>query len=313
MPAVAPPPAPPRPGGQGSGSMDSGTFRARSPRRAADPHRTAAVTSPAGARAQARGRRDQALRRRRDQALRRRLAVPRAAHRSARPRQAQRPPAAGNPPPSPGLRAPPGRTGRLLQLAEPPHPRRVTPRGGRQRRIRDDRAGRSPDSGREILRASGAEQHPRTRAPGRAARLPRHVPDLPAGELPLQLAPALTVPHGPSPPSTLSQHAHPRPSVPAARPAAVALAHARARRPGQPQLTGACPRKPTRTRQALRRAAPGVSDPSPAPPARSGCPRFSKPGTTGKLMTGRFSTTVRQSTVSGVNASGGQAVISVNQ
>jgi len=30
-------------------------------------------------------------------------------------------------------------------------------------------------------------------------------------------------------------------------------------------------------------------------------------------MTGRFSTTVRQSTVSGVNASGGQAVISVNQ
>ena len=42
--------------------------------------------------------------------------------------------------------------------------------------------------------------------------------------------------------------------------------------PRQPQLTGACSRKPTGTRQALRRAAPGASDlfsgpaASPAPP-----------------------------------------------
>ena len=197
---------------------------------------------------------------RRDQALRRRLAVPRAAHRSAGPRQAERPSAAGNPPPSPGLRVPPGSTGRLLQLAEPPHPRRVTPRGGRQQRIRDDLAVRSPDSGREILRATGADQQLRTSAPCRTVRLPRHVPDLPAGELLLKLAPALTVPHGLPPPSTLSNTPIPRPRVPAARRAAAAFACATARRPGQPQLTGACPRKPTGTRQALRRAAPGAND-----------------------------------------------------
>ena len=136
---------------------------------------------------------------RRDQALRRRLTVPWAAHRSARPRQAERPPAAGNPPPFPGLRAPPGSPGRLLQLAEPPHPRRVTARGGKQQRIRDDLAVRSPDSSREILRAIGAEQHLRTSAPCRTVRLPRHVPDLPARKLPLKLAPTLTVPHGLSP------------------------------------------------------------------------------------------------------------------
>ena len=145
---------------------------------------------------------------RQDQALRRRLTRPWAAHRSARPGQAERPPAAGNPPPFPGLRAPLGSTGRLLQLAEPPHPRRVTPPGGRQRRIRDDRAVRSPDSSREILRAIGADQRLRASEPCRTARLPRHVPDLPAGELPLKLAPALTVPHGLSS-IHAQQHAHP--------------------------------------------------------------------------------------------------------
>jgi len=147
---------------------------------------------------------------RQDQALRRRLTRPWAAHRSARPRQAERPPATGNPPPFLSLRAPPGSTGRLLQLAEPPHPRRVTPRGGQQQRIRDDLAVRSPDSNRALLlRAIGADQHLRTSAPCRTVRLPRHVPDLPAGELPLKLAPALTVPHGLSPPSTLSNTPHP--------------------------------------------------------------------------------------------------------
>jgi hypothetical protein len=137
---------------------------------------------------------------------------------TTRPRQAERPPAAGNPPPFPDLRAPPGSTGRLLQLAEPPHPRRVTPRGGKQQRIRDDLAVHSPDSSREIVRATGVDQHLRTSAPCRTARLPRHVPDLPTGELPLKLAPALTVPHGLSPPSTLSNtrspgHEYPPPNA----------------------------------------------------------------------------------------------------
>jgi len=131
---------------------------------------------------------------RRDQALRRRLALPWAAHRTAGPRQAERPAAAGNPPPFPGLRARAGSTGRLPRRAEPPHPRRVTPPGGNLQRIRDDRAVRSLDSRREILRAAGLDQQLRTSAPGRAVRLPRHVPDLPAGELPLKLAAALTVP-----------------------------------------------------------------------------------------------------------------------
>ena len=196
---------------------------------------------------------------RRDQALRRRLAVPWAAHRSARPRQAERPPAAGNPPPFPGLHAPPGSTGRLLQLAEPPHPRRVTPRGGKQQRIRDDLAVRSPDSSREILRAIGVDQHLRTSAPCRTVRLPRHVPDLPAGELPLKLASALTVPHG------LSLHprstTRPSPAMSTRRQTRCgSFRLCQSTTPRQPQLTGACSRKPTGTRQALRRAAPGASD-----------------------------------------------------
>ena len=145
---------------------------------------------------------------RQDQAHRRRLTRPWAAHRSTRPRQAERPPATGNPPPFLRLRAPPGSTGRLLQLAEPPHPRRVTPPRGKQQRIRDDRAVRSPDSSREILRAIGADQRLRTSAPSRTVRLPRHIPDLPPGELPLKLAPALTVPHGLSS-IHAQQHAHP--------------------------------------------------------------------------------------------------------
>ena len=195
---------------------------------------------------------------RRDQALRRRLVVPWAAHRSVRPRQAERRPAAGNPPPFLSLRAPPGSTGRLPQLAEPPHSR-VILRGGKQHRIRAwDLAVRSPDSSREILRAIGAEQHLRTSAPCRTVRLPRHVPDLPARKLPLKLAPTLTVPHGLSP--------HPR----STRPSPAMSTRRQMRRgsfrlrqsttPRQPQLTGACSRKPTGTRQALRRAAPEVSD-----------------------------------------------------
>jgi hypothetical protein len=197
---------------------------------------------------------------RRDQALRRRLAVPRAAHRSARPCQAERPPAAGNTPPFPGLHAPPGSTGRLFQLAEPPHPRRVTPRGGKHRRLRDDLAVRSPDSSREILRALGADQHLRTSAPCRAVRLPRHVPDLPARKLPLKLAPALTVLHGPCPPSTLSNTPIPGHEYPPPDALRGASAHCQSTTPRQPQLTGACSRKPTGTRQALRRAAPGAGD-----------------------------------------------------
>ena len=196
---------------------------------------------------------------RRDQALRRRLVVPWAAHRSVRPRQAERPPAAGNPPsrraPFLGPHTPPGSPGRLLQRAEPPHPHRVTPRGGKQHRIRDDRAVRSPDSSREILRAIGVDQHLRTSAPCRTVRLPRHVPDLPTRELPLKLAPTLTVPHGlsPHPRSTRPSpgHEYPPPNAPRwpspmpehdAPPAAA---------------DGVCSRKPTGTHQALRRAAPG--------------------------------------------------------
>ena len=146
---------------------------------------------------------------RRGQALRRGLTVPRAAHRSTRPRQAERPPVAGNPPPFRSLRAPPGSTGRLPQLAEPPHPRWVTPPRGKQQRIRDDLAVRSPDSSREILRVIRAEQHLRTSAPCRTALLPRHVPDLPPRELPLKLASTLTVPHGLSS-IHAQQPAHPR-------------------------------------------------------------------------------------------------------
>ena len=167
---------------------------------------------------------------RRDQALRRRLVVPWAAHRSVRPGQAERRPAAGNPPPFLSLRVPPGSTGRLPQLAEPPHPHRVILRGGKQQRIRAwDLAVRSPDSSREILRAIGADQHLRTSAPCCTVRVPRHVPDFPARELPLKLAPTLTVPHGlsPHPRST-----RPSPAMcPTAKRAAAAFAYAGARRP----------------------------------------------------------------------------------
>jgi hypothetical protein len=150
---------------------------------------------------------------RRDQALRRRLVVPWAAHRSVRPRQAERRPAAGNPPPFLSLRVPPGSTGRLPQLVEPPHPHRVILRGGKQHQIRAwDLAVRSPDGSREILRALGADQHLRTSAPCRTVRLPRHVPDLPARKLPLKLAPTLTVPHGLSPHPRSTRP--PRPCVP---------------------------------------------------------------------------------------------------
>ena len=174
---------------------------------------------------------------RQDRALRRRLTVPRAAHRSARPRQAERPPATGNPPPFLSLRAPPGSTGRLLQLAEPPHPRRVTPWGGKQQRIRDDRAVRSPDSSREILRAIGADQRLRTSAPGRTVRLPRHVPDLPPGELPLKLAPALTVPHGLSS-IHAQQHAHPPAMSTRRQTRCDSFRPCQSTTPRQPQLTG---------------------------------------------------------------------------
>ena len=230
---------------------ESGTFRGKA---------TAAGNRPAPVnRGDLSRRRPGMGRGRRDQALRRRLAVPRAAHRSARPRQAERPAATGNPPPFPGLHAPPGSTGRLLQLAEPPHPRRVTPRAGNQQRTRDDLAVRSPDSSREILRAIGTDQQLRTSAPSRTARLPRHVPDLPAGELPLKLAPTLTVPHRLCPPSTLNNT--PTPAISTRRQTRCgSFRLCQSTTPRQPQLTGACSRKPTGTRQALRRAAPGASD-----------------------------------------------------
>jgi hypothetical protein len=188
-----------------------------------------------------------------------RLTVRRAARRSARPRHAERPAATGNPPPFLSLRALPGSTGRLLQLAEPPHPRRVTLRGGEKQRIRDDLAVRSPDSSREILRALGVDQQLRTSAPCRTVRLPRHVPDLPARELPLKLAPTLTVSHGLSPSSTLSNtpipgHEYPR------QPRCASCRPCQSTTPRHPQLTRACSREPTRTRQALRRAAPEASD-----------------------------------------------------
>ena len=174
---------------------ESGTFRGRLRRRGAHPHRSTAVTSPADARAWA-------------EVAGTKLSG--GAHwcrgplteRSATP--GGTPSGGGEPAAFSGLHGPAGSTGRLLQLAAPPHPCRVTPRGRKQQRIWDDLAVRSPDSSREILRATGVDQHLRTSAPCRTVRLPRHVPDLPTGELPLKLAPALTVPHGLSPPSTLN-------------------------------------------------------------------------------------------------------------
>jgi hypothetical protein len=147
-----------------------------------------------------RGRRDQALRR---------LVVPWAARRIVRPRQAERRPAAGNPPPPLSLRVPPGSTGRLPQLAELPHPHRVTPRGGKRHRIRAwDLAVRSPDSSCEILRAIGVDQHLRTSAPCHTVRLAWTArTDFPARKLPLKLAPTLTVPTGSL--SVHAQHAYP--------------------------------------------------------------------------------------------------------
>ena len=152
-----------------------------------------------------------------------------------------RPPAAGNPPPrrapSLGLHAPPGSPGRFLQLAEPPHPRRVTPRGKQQQhRLRDDLAVRSPDSSREVLRAIGVDEHLRTSAPCRTVRPPRHVPDLPARELLLKLAPTLTVPHGLSPHPRSTRRPSSGHGVPTA--AAVAFAHTRARRPASSSRRG---------------------------------------------------------------------------
>ena len=179
---------------------------------------------------------------------------------TTRPRQAERSPAAGNPSPCLSLRAPAGSIGRLLQLAEPPHPRRVTPRGGKQQRIRDDLAVRSPYSGREILRAIGVDQHLRTSAPRRTVRLPRHVPDLPTGELPLKVASALTVPHGLSPPSTLSNTQSPGHEYPDRQTRCGSFRPRQSTTPRQPQLTGACSREPTGTPHALRRAAPEASD-----------------------------------------------------
>ena len=200
--------------------------------RGVDPHQSTAVTSPAEAQALA-----EAVGTKLSGGC---LAVPWAAHRSARPRQAERPPVAGNPPPrrAPflGLHAPPGSPGRLLQRAEPPHPHWVTPRGGKQHRVRADLAVRSPDSSREILRAIGVDQHLRTSAPRRTVRLPRHVPDLPTRELPLKLAPTLTVPHGLSP--------HPRSTRPSPghvshrQTRRVSLRHARARRPASRSRRG---------------------------------------------------------------------------
>ena len=146
---------------------------------------------------------------------------------------------AGNPPsrraPFLGLHTPPGSPGRLLQRAEPPHPHRVTPPGGKQHRIRDDLAVRSPDSSREILRAIGVDQHLRTSAPCRTVRLPRHVPDLPARELPLKLAPTLTVPHGLSP--------HPR----STRPSPGHVSHRQTRRDSLRRCQSTTPRRPQPT------------------------------------------------------------------
>jgi hypothetical protein len=85
----------PRLGGQGSGSMETGTFWGGY----GDGEQTRT-----GHRGELSRRRPGMGRGRRDQALRRRLVVPWAAHRSVRPRQAERRPAAGNPPPFLSLR-----------------------------------------------------------------------------------------------------------------------------------------------------------------------------------------------------------------
>jgi len=147
---------------------------------------------------------------------------PRQARRVSRPGRlgyARRNPRRGNRTPrrtlSADLHAPPRSPGRRFQPAEPPYSGRVTSRRGQQHPIRDDRVVRGPDGGRQVLRVVGVDQHPRARAPGRAVRSPRHVPDLPARESPLQLAPTLTVPHALSPPQQ-TRRASARRRVPAA-------------------------------------------------------------------------------------------------
>jgi hypothetical protein len=110
----------PRLGGQGSGSMETGTFWGGY----GDGEQT-----HTGHRGDLSRRRPGMSRGRRDQALRRRLVVPWAAHRSVRPRQAECPPAAGEPAAF-SEPSPPGSISRLPQPAEPPH--RVILRGGKQ-------------------------------------------------------------------------------------------------------------------------------------------------------------------------------------
>ena len=107
-----------------------------------------------------------------DSAMSAKADPPRLAPGPLRRRQAE--PPGGNRTPrralSADLHAPPRSPGRRLQPAEPPHPGRVTPRGGQQHPIRDDRVVRGPDGGRQILRVVGVDQHPRARAPGRTVR-----------------------------------------------------------------------------------------------------------------------------------------------
>ena len=190
---------------------------------------------------------------------------------------ARRNPRRGNPPPrrapSAGPHAPPRSPGRRLQPAEPPHPHRVTPRGGKQHRIRDDPVVRSPDGSRQIPRAVSVDHHPRARAPGRTVRPPRHVPDLPARELPLQLAPALTVPHAVCLHGEQDAHLRAVVYLPPAHDVAFASCHsARTTRPLAPPGYGAMRASgrpgqmpsaswPARSPIASRRAGPATSRP----------------------------------------------------
>ena len=86
-----------------------------------------------------------------------------------------------------------------------------------------------------LLRAIGVDQHLRTSAPCRAGRLPRHVPDLPTRELPLKLAPTLTVPHGLSP--------HPR----STRPSPGHVSHRQTRRDSLRRCQSTTPHRPRPT------------------------------------------------------------------
>jgi hypothetical protein len=193
----------PRLGGQGSGSMETGTFWGgyggeqtphRSPRRPLPPTPGHEPRSPGpGSPAAPSG------------------AVGRSPKHSATP--GGTPSGGGEPAASSEPSRASGQHRPAPQPAEPPHPHRVILRGGKQHRIRAwDLAVRSPDGSRKILRAIGADQHLRTSAPCRTVRLPRHVPDLPARKLPLKLAPTLTMPHGLSPHPRSTRP--PRPCVP---------------------------------------------------------------------------------------------------